>query len=356
MKKRLTELHILQPIVNGGVNRDENGALKTATIGGYDRLRISSQSWKRAIREFAKSLNPELFGGFRTRYLPGMVSDALLKAGLDAEKAAKIGPNVAGIVANGKVDPKNAERVTGLAFISSREIEHIATGIKSDAELTKSLLGTPKKESKKKVTDLWADAPVSADVALFGRMVADAATCTVTAASWYSHAIGVDRLTRDFDFYSALDDLQPADVSGAGFTGLREIGTSLVYRYAALGRDQLIENMDSEGPETIDMVVSDWIQATISAIPGGNRAGQNTDTYPLHVVAVTQDNHRGASAVGTFIDPVRDNGAGLTDAAIERMDTHLAGLIRFAPDMNIRAMGTDETLTDFIGTVTGETS
>ncbi len=69
--------------------------------------------------------------------------------------------------------------------------------------------------------------------------------------------------------------------------------------------------MDSEGPETIDMVVSDWIQATISAIPGGNRAGQNTDTYPLHVVAVTQDNHRGASAVGTFIDPVRDNGAGL---------------------------------------------
>ncbi len=98
MKKRLTELHILQPIVNGGVNRDENGALKTATIGGYDRLRISSQSWKRAIREFAKSLNPELFGGFRTRYLPGMVSDALLKAGLDAEKAAKIGPNVAGIV------------------------------------------------------------------------------------------------------------------------------------------------------------------------------------------------------------------------------------------------------------------
>ena len=44
------EFHILQSFPVSCLNRDDVGAPKTAKIGGTTRARVSSQSWKRAIR------------------------------------------------------------------------------------------------------------------------------------------------------------------------------------------------------------------------------------------------------------------------------------------------------------------
>jgi CRISPR system Cascade subunit CasC len=350
--KKLIELHVLQPIVNGGVNRDENGAIKTTHLGGKARLRISSQAWKRAIRDVAKKIDPELFGGIRTRYLPKLVSDALIDSGVNDD--GTIAANVSTILANGSIDKKNSDRVTGLIYISTGELAHIAAGIASSKYLAKKLaVKKPSKTDKNSVLELWEESLITADQALFGRMVADSPGCNIVAASQYSHAVGVDLLELDFDYYSAMDDLQPEDVSGAGFTGLREIGSSLVYRYAALDLGQLATNLGNDASMN-DAVIKTWIQSTIVAIPGGNRAGQNTDTYPLHVVVVTQDGVRGASAAGAFIDPVKASNQGLSGVAIKRLDEHLADMKRFAiGEMNIRTMCADESLENFVATVVG---
>ncbi len=351
--KKTIELHILQAIVNGGVNRDENGSLKTTHLGGYDRMRVSSQSWKRAIRLYAKTINPELFGGIRTRYLPGILIKSLVEAGLNKGTAEEVGPKVAGILANGNIDPKNPDRVKGMAYISTSEINHVTQGIATDSELLKSLKGKIAKKTQGKVMDLWSHAPMSADVALFGRMVADFKGCSVEAASQYSHAVGVDRLDRDFDFFSAVDDLQPSDESGAGYTDLREIGSSVVYRYAAIGLPQLSANLNNDDQLTIRETVKAWMEAVIMAMPTGNRTGQNTDTLPLHVVAVTQDSGRTVSASTAFVDPVRANRDGLTGVAVECLDAHLASARRFLPGMTVQALGADETMAGFIDQIVG---
>src|SRR5580692_12112091 len=66
---KLIELHILQSFPVSCLNRDDVGAPKTATFGGANRARISSQCLKRAIRERAQELSPKMFAGNRSRLI-----------------------------------------------------------------------------------------------------------------------------------------------------------------------------------------------------------------------------------------------------------------------------------------------
>ena len=53
------ELHIIQSVPVACLNRDDLNSPKTAIFGGVQQARVSSQSWKRAIREMAeKELDP----------------------------------------------------------------------------------------------------------------------------------------------------------------------------------------------------------------------------------------------------------------------------------------------------------
>jgi hypothetical protein len=62
---KLLELHILQSFPVSCLNRDDMNSPKTATFGGVQRARVSSQCWKRAIREAAAAQSPH-FKGERT--------------------------------------------------------------------------------------------------------------------------------------------------------------------------------------------------------------------------------------------------------------------------------------------------
>ena len=44
------DVHVLQTVPPSCVNRDDTGSPKTAIYGGAVRARVSSQSWKKAMR------------------------------------------------------------------------------------------------------------------------------------------------------------------------------------------------------------------------------------------------------------------------------------------------------------------
>jgi CRISPR system Cascade subunit CasC len=72
------QIHMLQSMPPGNLNRDETGQPKRCIFGGVTRGRISSQCLKRNIRrsaEFAKAFGDALAD--RTTYLPRMVADEL---------------------------------------------------------------------------------------------------------------------------------------------------------------------------------------------------------------------------------------------------------------------------------------
>src|SRR5271157_5173163 len=86
------ELHILQSVPVSCLNRDDLNSPKTAIFGGVQRARVSSQSWKSAIREDAKELEPTLFKGERTRLIYNPLFNAMKDQGLsdkESEDGAK---------------------------------------------------------------------------------------------------------------------------------------------------------------------------------------------------------------------------------------------------------------------------
>ena len=50
--KLFIDIHAIQSIPPSNINRDDTGSPKTAQYGGVTRARVSSQSWKRAIRKY----------------------------------------------------------------------------------------------------------------------------------------------------------------------------------------------------------------------------------------------------------------------------------------------------------------
>ena len=63
----LIERHMLQSFPVNCLNRDQFGSPKSTVFGGVPRARISSQCWKRAIRQMARDEN-KMFSGNRSRF------------------------------------------------------------------------------------------------------------------------------------------------------------------------------------------------------------------------------------------------------------------------------------------------
>jgi len=86
----LLELHILQNFAPSNLNRDDTGAPKDCEFGGYRRARISSQCFKRAMRQAMKDgglLQPDDLAA-RTKLLVATLTDRFIKKhGKDAAEA-----------------------------------------------------------------------------------------------------------------------------------------------------------------------------------------------------------------------------------------------------------------------------
>lgn len=119
---KLIELHMLQSFPFTCLNRDDVGAPKTAYFGGVQRARVSSQSWKRAIRERAFGLAPEYFAGKRGHYHSETLRDKLIEFGFDTNKAQKEAEKTIKALTSNKEEKGKATSL----YLAPSEIETIA--------------------------------------------------------------------------------------------------------------------------------------------------------------------------------------------------------------------------------------
>jgi CRISPR system Cascade subunit CasC len=154
------ELHIIQSVPVACLNRDDLNSPKTAVFGGVQRARVSSQSWKSAIRNYAKELDGDtnLFKGNRTRRMVWELATRLQKKDIDKTSAVIIAEHVAGIVEtlDTKIDSEDFKKIKTLMFFSIAEYDAIADAVKPEiitaAEKVKVSLNTVnlhKEETKK---------------------------------------------------------------------------------------------------------------------------------------------------------------------------------------------------------------
>jgi len=66
------------------------------------------------------------------------------------------------------------------------------------------------------------------------------------AACQVAHAISTHSVEREFDFYTAVDDLKPEDNAGADMMGTVEFNSACFYRYAVVDWEKLVENLQND--------------------------------------------------------------------------------------------------------------
>ena len=271
---RFVQLHFLTVYPPSNPNRDDLGRPKTAVHGGVPRLRLSSQSLKRAAR-LSDAMRKGLDGhmGERTQRIGDDVREHLLEAGAEEKQADGIAKAVAVIF--GKLDEaaikKNPAhvRTLQLAFVSPEE--RAAAFEWAD----RMLAGEGKPDDLKKVVLRTADGAV--DVAMFGRMLADDPDFNRDAAVQLSHAITTHQAVVEDDYYTAVDDLKrPAEDMGAGFVGEAGFGSGVYYLYACINTDLLVKNLGGDNPGQEDRVLARRAleavaEAFATATPSGKR-------------------------------------------------------------------------------------
>lgn len=310
------ELHIIQSVPVACLNRDELNSPKTAIFGGVQRARVSSQSWKRAIREMAKEISPEQFKGERTRLMFEPLVGSLLTAGLTKPEADDAAKKIIDVLV--KLDAKSTDKVksTTLYFMSPLELETLAKAYAQTKDVKKAIKAVDAKSLKD-----------AADISIFGRMVASDHSMTVEAASMFSHALSTHKVDNEIDFFSAVDDLQPKEESGAGMTSTLEFNSATYYRFAALNLDMLAdeEHLKCMTKKERQKVVRTFVEATIKAIPGARKNTMNGNTLPAYVLGVVREKGHPIQLINAFEIPVRSS-QGYSAKSIELLKSEYAKL------------------------------
>lgn len=367
------ELHIIQSVPVACLNRDDLNSPKTAVFGGVQRARVSSQSWKRAIRELAKEMDANMFKGNRSKRMVYELANKLESKGIAKDIAVIIAEQVAGVVEtlDSKMDAEGFKKIKTLMFfsdaeydaivnavteeikaaaekvkISSKGVETLKEEIKKIADKEKQKEKTQKMEklekeleketkallkafSDKSIRDAIKSAQLkdAADIALFGRMVANDHSLTVEAASMFSHALSTHKVDNEIDFFAAVDERQLKEESGAGMTGTLEFNSATYYRFAALNLDMLAdtEHLKSMTKEERQSVVRTFVEATIKAIPGARKNTMNGNTLPVYVLGVVREKGHPVQLINAFENHVLSS-QGYAAKSVELLKSEYAKL------------------------------
>lgn len=386
------ELHILQSFPPANLNRDDTGTPKDCEFGGERRARISSQCIKRSIRlhpRFAQTLGADV--ALRTKRSTERVKALLAEHhGADDDTArvladAAVSLLVSDVDDNGRTKvlyyaaPDELRDLAARAYAAAQKApseteaaaqarralkaaEKAAADLPDDAEKTtqdqakkavddaRKAYGKAFDALKKKlgsdVTEFVRDhqgRARSVDVALFGRMLAERPELNLEAACQVAHAISTNRVSMEFDYYTAVDDLNPSEETGAGMIGTTGFNASCFYRYAVVDVAQLARSLSNgaggDGYEQAKVGVRAFLEAAVAAIPSGKQNSFAAQARPALVLTVVRPADRmPMSLVNAFEDPARPgNGRSLLADSVLRLDCHWKDLNQMYGDDSYRA-------------------
>lgn len=317
---RFVQLHFLTVYPPSNPNRDDQGRPKTAIYGGVPRLRLSSQSLKRAAR-LSDAMRKGLEGhmGDRTQRIGDKVRERLLCKGAEAKQADSIAKAIADIF--GKVDEAAIRK--NPAHVRTRQLAFVSPDERAAAFdwADKMLAGEGKPDDLKKIVLRTADGAV--DVAMFGRMLADDPDFNRDAAVQLSHAITTHQAAVEDDYYTAVDDLKrPAEDMGAGFVGEAGFGSGVYYLYACINTDLLVKNLGGDNPDQEDCdlarrAMEAVAEAFATATPSGKRNSYGHHARASYIRAESGETQP-RSLAAAFLRPVE--GVDLMRASIGALE------------------------------------
>lgn len=296
------QLHLLTSYPPANLNRDDLGRPKTALMGGSQRLRVSSQSLKRAWRisdVFKNAVGGHI--GTRTKELGRKkVYDPLIGKGVSPEMALKWSQAIGGVF--GKLRGADKERplqeleIEQLVHVSQEELAAVHALVE---EIAKRGSGPSDDELK-----LLKKRHSSTDIALFGRMLASQVSYNVEGAAQVAHAITVHKVAVEDDYFTAVDDLNEREEDlGAAHVGESEFGAGLFYLYVCIDRELLEENLGGDA-DLAKKSIAGLVEAAATVAPTGKQNSFASRARASYILAEKGDQQpRGLSVA--FLKPAK---------------------------------------------------
>lgn len=314
------EYHIIQSFAPANLNRDDTGAPKDTVFGGARRGRISSQSLKRAARIYMRDrgLVPDSARAWRTKRVIHLLTDALVRRDIPEDQAAQWAAKaIEAIGSNKKMKVKDG-KTEYLMFIGAAELEKMSDLLAHDISSGATKID-PELESR--LSEVLLERGAGAiDIALFGRMLANLPEGNTDAACQVAHAISTHRVDREFDYYTAVDDLQPDDTAGADMIGTIEFNASCYYRYSVIDLDQLAANLGDR--ELARKAVEAYTRAVVEAVPSGKQNTFAAHNPPTTVLITIRHGQAPRNLANAFECPVPANGTGVVSESVKRLASY----------------------------------
>ncbi len=308
MKHKKVTIHAIQTLPFHNLNAGEDGMPKVGFYGGYTRSRISSQSWKRAMREYFRESEDTL--ATRTRELGLLVTSLEGKGHSNDDATDVLGLLHSQIWGKVVVDKETKSmRSAVVQLMSQRDIDRLVDMAHENFSFLLSATSEKKQKSatKRKLKALTAAYEKEAagtdalDLALFGRMVASNDNLGVMGAASIAHIMATSNSRVEPDFFTAVDDL----VEGPGTAGMLEtnhFSAGTYYRMGAVDFTLLTDNLFGSLESAKDALAA-FIKAFVLSAPSGKRSGFFAHTVPdLILLEIAGQSYSLANA---FVNPVR---------------------------------------------------
>lgn len=314
--KNFINFHVLISHSPSCLNRDDMNMQKSAIFGGERRVRISSQSLKRAMRKSDYYRQHLGEASVRTKKLNELT--AVLIARLAGRFDAELVKKTVALLAGKEPTLEVATEGDAVAPWAVEEVAWFCEQIKkavSQGQDEKALGKTLKNE-----TAAMRQALVSgADIALSGRMATSGLMSElgkVDGALAVAHVLTTHSVDADIDWFTAVDDLQEL---GSGHLDTQEFSSGVFYRYASLNTKQLQENLGNASREKALEVAAHLLHMLATVVPSAKQ--QSFAAHNLADLALVSFSDIPVSLANAFEEPVRAKG-GFLKPSIEALHTY----------------------------------
>lgn len=294
------QFHLLTSYPPSNLNRDDLGRPKTAVMGGKNRLRVSSQSLKRAWRTseiFSEAMKGHI--GTRTKSMGVEVYNALKSKGVAEGNAKAWAKQIAEVF--GKAKKANAAKP--VEDLEIEQLAHFSPEEKNAIFALADKLAADNAAPSETDLKLLQKNHTAADIAMFGRMLASSPAFNTEAAVQVAHAVTVHEVAVEDDYFTAVDDLNSGeDDLGAGHIGEREFGAGLFYLYLCINRGLLQENLGDKS--LADKALTALIEAATKVAPSGYQNSFASRARTSYLLA-EKGNDQPRSLSVAFLKPIR---------------------------------------------------
>lgn len=301
--KNFLNIHVLISHSPSCLNRDDMNMQKSAIFGGKRRVRISSQSLKRAMRTsgyYAQHLGQP---SMRTKRLADVL--AFMQAALGERfpqetitKAVEWISGKTGINADVTGDAVAPWVLDEVAYICQEIQAGEADGLDQ---------GKLQKKIEKDSAGLRQAIGQALDVALSGRMATSGLMSEVgkvDGAMALAHTITTHAVDADIDWFTAVDDFQEL---GSGHLDTQEFSSGVFYRYASLNIKQLQENLGGASRERVLEIGSHLVHMLSTVVPSAKQ--QSTAAHNLAELTMATFGDMPISLANAFEKPVEAKGS-----------------------------------------------